>query len=275
MVPPQSSEKAHHETECESLAEPKLTKMVEISWLYLIIIVLLAAVAGIVIAGGGYLVFEELLEEEDDGTAISWTEDFNIENLHFSSIGRNDYFILEPGYQLTFTGEEDGESAELVITVLNETVQVGNVEARVVVENESVNGELVEISRNFFVICNETNSIFYFGEDVDIYEDDVIVGHEGVWRADAAGNQAGIAMPGTVLLGSKYYQEIAPGLAMDRAEIIEMGFTYDTPAGTFQNCVKMKETTPVEPDALEYKIYALGIGLIQDDLLLLTSYGFV
>jgi hypothetical protein len=258
------------------LAESKLTKMVELSWLYLIIIVIVSAVAGIAIAGGGYLILDELLEEDDDdGAAISWTEDFNIENLHFSSIGRNDYFILEPGYQLTLEGEEDEEAVKLMITVLNETVQIGSVEARVVVENESVNGELVEISRNFFAICNETNSIFYFGEDVDDYEDGVIVSHEGAWRADTAGNQAGIIMPGTVLLGAKYYEEIAPGLAMDRAEIVEMGFTYDTPAGTFQNCLKIKETTPLEPDATEYKIYALGIGLIQDEFLLLTSYGFV
>jgi hypothetical protein len=235
----------------------------------------LSAIAGIAIAGGGYLVLDEILEEDDEESAtISWTEDFNIENLNFSSVGRNQYFILEPGYQMTLEGEEDGESIKLVVTVLNQTEMVGNIETRVVVENESVNGELVETSYNYFAIANETGSIFYFGEAVDDYEDGQVVSHAGAWRAEG-GNQAGIIVPGTIFLGAKYYEEIAPGLAMDRAEIIEMGFTYQTPAGTFQNCLKIKETTPLEPDALEFKIYAPGIGLIQDEFLVLTSYGFV
>jgi hypothetical protein len=79
-------------------------------------------------------------------------------------------------------------------------------------------------------------------------------------------------MPGIILLGARYQQEIAPGVAMDRAEIISMTETVETPAGTFENCLKIEETNPIDGET-EYKYYAAGIGIIQDEDLKLTSYG--
>ncbi len=51
--------------------------------------------------------------------------------------------------------------------------------------------------------------------------------------------------------------------------------TVVTPAGTFEYCLKIEETTPVEPGVKEYKYHAPGIGVIQDEFLLLTSFGFI
>ena len=82
-------------------------------------------------------------------------------------------------------------------------------------------------------------------------------------------------MPGLILLGARYYQEIAPGIAMDRAEIISMNEKMITPAGIYMNCLKMEETTPLEPKNKEYKFYAPGIGLIRDGDLLLIRHGFI
>ena len=196
--------------------------------------------------------------------ASSFTTDFRLDECTFSSVGSNEYFILEPGYQLLLAGEEKDTLVELAITVLNETVMVNGVETRVVEEVEWEDGELVEISRNYFAICNETNSVFYFGEDVDIYEDGEIVSHEGAWIAFSDGAEPGLMMPGIVLLGARYFQEIAPDVAMDRAEIVEMDATIETPAGTFDDCLVTFETTPLEPDAKDFKLYAPGVGLIKD-----------
>lgn len=71
-------------------------------------------------------------------------------------------------------------------------------------------------------------------------------------------------MPGTFLLGARYFQEVAPGVAMDRAEHMEMGLTVDTAAGTFQDCVFIVETTPLDPAAKSEKIYCPGVGLVSD-----------
>lgn len=201
----------------------------------------------------------------------TFTDKFDTDSCVFASTGRNRYFKLEPGFQLIL---QDSNGGRLVITVLNETKRINNVETRVVEENESENGKTVEISRNFFAVCKNTNSIFYFGEDVDIYSNGTITGHEGSWIAEGK-NRAGIAMPGIALVGSRYFQEIAPGVAMDRAEIVSIDETIKTPAGTFTDCLKTEESNALKPKEREFKYYAPGIGLIRDEDMVLISYGFV
>jgi len=196
-----------------------------------------------------------------------WTDSFNQENCTFSSIGRNQFFILEPGHQLVL---ESG-TEKVVITVLDKTKKIGNVITRVVEEREEQDGELKEISRNFFAICREHGDVFYFGEEVDDYKDGKIVNHSGAWRADEKNSREGIIMPGTILLGARHYQEIAPN-AQDRAEIISDDVTMKTPAGTFRNCIRIEETSGIDPDDICYKTYAPGVGIIQDADLVLTKY---
>jgi hypothetical protein len=82
-------------------------------------------------------------------------------------------------------------------------------------------------------------------------------------------------MPGIPSIGARYYQEIAPGKAMDRAEVVSISETLKTPAGTFTNCLKTEETSAMVPQEKGCKTYAPGIGLIQDEELFLTHYGFL
>jgi hypothetical protein len=211
---------------------------------------------------------------QNSGGKNVYTASFNQDSCTFSTTGRNMYFVLEPGFQLTLQGNEEKEAVKLVVTVTNETKKIGNVEVRVVEENESVNGKTVEISRNFFAFCKQTSSVFYFGEEVDIYKDGIIINHEGAWIAGGK-NKSGLMMPGITLPGAKYYQEFAPHVAMDRAEIIGTSESLITPAGAFTNCLKIKETNALKPNEQEYKYYAPGIGLIKDGNLLLVKYGFI
>ena len=212
-----------------------------------------------------------------------FTTEFRLEDCRFKAKGANPYFILEPGYQLVFEAEEEGETLRLVITVLRETEtiflpDVGRVKTRVVEERESVDGELVEVSRNFFALCEKTNDVFYFGEEADIFNPDGTISHEGSWRAgepdDEGLAEPGMMMPGTFLLGSRYFQEQADGVAMDRAEHVEMGLEVTTEAGTFEQCVEVQETTPLEPGAESVKIYCPGVGLVVDNEVELAEFGF-
>lgn len=203
-----------------------------------------------------------------------FTELLQSDSCSFTTLGRNTYFILEPFYQQSFRGIEGTDTITLVITVLNETRTIGSTETRIVEEREMVNGKPIEISRNFFAFCRQTGSIYYFGEEVDMYKGDKITSHDGAWTAGGK-NKAGVIMPGLILLGSRYYQEIAPGIAMDRAEVISMTGTMKTPAGDFSNVLKTEETTPIEPEAKEYKYYAPGVGLIRDGDLVLMKFGFI
>ena len=230
----------------------------------------------------------------DDG---EFTTDFRLDKCRFVSWGNNPYFKLWPGYQLVLEGiepseveGEEGEDVRVVITVLWDTEVInlrnqgiGRVRTRVVEEREWVDDELVEVSRNFFARCKQTDAVYYFGEDVDNYEDGKIVNHDGAWRAGVDGAKPGLIIPGTFLLGSKYFQEIAPDNdAVDRGENTEMGVTVDTEeAGTFKNCVVVVDTNPaegncgiVEGDEGDEKIYCPGVGLVVDEELELVEYGF-
>jgi len=204
----------------------------------------------------------------------AFRESFNLDECTLTTTGRNNYFILEPGYQLTLVGADNKATVTLVITVLNETKKVGNVETRIVEEHESENGKVIEISRNYFAFCKETGDIYYYGEDVDIFKKGNVTSHAGAWLA-AGDNKPGLIMPGKAMPGDKYYQEVAPGVAMDRAEVISLSETLDTPAGNFDHVLKTLETTLLEPGDRSFKYYAPGIGLIKDDGLRLLKYGFV
>ncbi|MFZ0343816.1 MAG: hypothetical protein WAL24_01540 [Nitrososphaeraceae archaeon] len=207
-----------------------------------------------------------------DQTTEGWLSSFDLENCNFASTGESSYFILKPGYQVTLEGEEDGEELQLAMTVLDETKIVNGIETRVVEEKETEGSNLVEISRNYFALCKPTNNAIYFGEDVDIYEDGEIVSHEGAWLAGQNGSKAGMIMPEKVEVGLKYYQEIAPGVAEDKAEIVSVNDTLNTPAGTFGQVLKTEETNPLKPDEKEFKFYAPGLGLIQEEAIKLVNY---
>ena len=203
-----------------------------------------------------------------------WTETLTNTDKTFSDKGRNPYFILEPGYQLTLKGKEDGEKVVLIITVLNETKMVDGVETRIVEERETSNGKLKEVSRNYFAIGKETGSIYYFGEDVDVFEKDK-VDHGGSWHSGVDGAKYGIVMPGKINVGEKYYQERAPGVALDRAENVSATEVVKTAKDSFKNCLKVKETSPLEPKTVEYKLYAPEVGLVQEGELQLVKSGFI
>lgn len=202
-----------------------------------------------------------------------YTDQFNQDSCTFQSSGRSKYFILEPGYHQVLKGIVGGDTVTVVITVLAETRRVGAAETRIVEERETVNGQLREVSRNFLARCSETGSFFYFGEEVDNYKNGKIAGHEGTWLAGGK-NRAGILVPGKVVAGDRYYQEIAPKTAMDRAEILSLSEVVQVPAGRFERVLKTVETTPLDPSEKSIKFYAPGIGLIKDGPLELVEYGY-
>jgi hypothetical protein len=205
------------------------------------------------------------------GSNSSWQGEFDISKCNLLATGQNKYFVLKPGFQSTL----ESEDTKLQITVLDKTKTVAGVITRIVEEKEWKDGELYEISLNYFALCEPTNDVYYFGEDVNFYKKGKVVKHDGSWLAGTNDNRAGLMMSGTPKVGMKYYQEIAPKVAMDRAEIVSLDETCETPAGTFTNCLKVKEGSAIETFAKEYKYYAPGIGLIGDEDLRLIKHGFI
>lgn len=180
----------------------------------------------------------------------------------FSTTISNPFFPFPVGKSLVL---EDPGGFKVQITSLDQTEIIAGVTTRVIEEREWQSGTLIEISRNFFVQTAD-GTVCYYGEDVDIYQNGQVVNHQGAWRAGVGANKPGIFMPANPVVGQKYQQEIAPGVAMDRAEHISMGGTMNTPAGTFTDTLFITEDPPSD------KTYARGIGLIYDAGAKLTQY---
>ncbi len=200
-----------------------------------------------------------------------WQDEFAISDCNLATVGSNDFFILDPGFQLVL----EGGNEKLVITVLDETIEIDGTQTRVVEEREWRNGEIIEVSRNFFAFCEQTGDVYYYGEEVDMFTGGQLSSHTGAWQAGEGGARAGLIMPGNPAVGMKYYQEVAPGVAMDRAEVLSLEEEFKTPAGDFPNSLKTQEGTALNLLEKEFKTYAQGIGLIQDQKLLLVDYGYI
>ena len=205
-------------------------------------------------------------KEQSHAEERPWCNIFSVNKAELVDTGKNNYFLLWPGYKMLLQHGRD----TLIISVLDETKIVDGVKTRVIEKRETKDGQLVEVSRNYFAISRQTGDVYYFGEDVDIYKNGKVVDHEGSWLAGVHGAKFGLMMPGRPAVGDRYYQEVAPRVAMDRAEIIACNENCVTPESAFEPCVRVRETSALESGSSD-KLYAPGVGLIKDGEFLLAA----
>ena len=228
------------------------------------------------------------------GDNEDFTADFLIDGCQFKTVGANPYFILKPGFQRVLESDEE-KSVETVLCK-TKTIKIDGrrIKTRVyeerAMECEDEECETVEISLNWFAICKQTGDVYYFGEwsrecgeDGFFNENDECEegeeSNDGSWEAGVDGAMPGIIMPGTFLLGAKYFQEIAPPDAIDRGENAAMYLDVDVPAGSWSDCVQIFDTNPAVEGGEECgdedaKTYCPGVGLVQDEDMELVEYGF-
>ena len=217
-----------------------------------------------------WLALDRQIQEILDTASAGDPSGLDVMKRSFASNGRNHYFILEPGFRTVL----EGKGKKKIITVLNETKPVAGITTRVVEEKEEKDGKVIEISRNYYAICLNTDDVLYFGEDVDVYSDGKVVSHAGSWLAGEDKAKASLFLPGRPSRGMKYFMEESPGKVMDRAEILCLNKNTTAPAGIFTGCLKIRESSDLNLEEEEIQIYASGIGLIQEGYLSLVQYGF-
>lgn len=178
----------------------------------------------------------------------------------FTTASSNPWFPMAVGQQWTYEGEEDGVPVSLLITVLDETRLIDGVTTRVIEEREWEDDELLEISWNYFAQAGD-GTICYFGEDVDIYEEDEIV-HEGAWCAEDPPNAPGIIMPADPRPGTKFPMESAPGIAEDEGTIVGIG-PVTVPFDSFDETIRVREFNPLD-GGKGFKIFGAEVGLLVD-----------
>ena len=91
-----------------------------------------------------------------------------------------------------------------------------------------------------------------------------MVSTAGSFEAGKNGARAGIIMRAHPKVGQITPQEFAPGVAEDKARVVDLDVTVTVPYGTFHHCLKTEEFTALEPDALENKFYCPGVGIVRE-----------
>lgn len=158
---------------------------------------------------------------------------------------------------------------------LHKTFQIGGqtVEALVVEDRDYDNSKLVEAALDYFAQDDDGN-VYYLGEDVDDYKNGKVTGHSGAWLFGKDTQKLGVLMPAHPKVGDKFKSEDAPKITWEADEVVSVSEKVTVPAGTFENCVKIKEKA--SDGATEYKYYAPGVGCVNEvegkDELPLTSH---
>jgi hypothetical protein len=102
------------------------------------------------------------------------------------------------------------------------------------------------------------------GEDSREIDGGEVVSTEGSWEAGLDGALPGIVMPAEAAVGMVYRQEYLAREAEDMAEVAAVGQQVTVPAGSSTDVLVTHDWTPLEPDVVEEKSYARGIGLVRE-----------
>lgn len=188
----------------------------------------------------------------------------NIQPSQFVSSVTNPYFPLPAGRVLRYRGETKNGVETLEIEVTHRTKAIMGVSTTVVVETHRLDGQIEEISENWFA-QDQAGNVWYFGEHSQAFENGAPSGTPGSWEAGTGDAQPGIIMRAQPKVGDAYYQEFAPGVAQDQAQVLSTLRTVTVPFGTYSQVLVTKEWTALESSSVEHKSYAQGIGLILEE----------
>ena len=177
----------------------------------------------------------------------------------------NPYLPLIPGSRWVYEGIEDGEMERIEVVVTDERRDVMGISAVVVRDTVSEDGEVIEDTYDWFAQDGDGN-VWYLGEDSREYEDGELVGTEGSWEAGVDGALPGIVMLAEPEVGRAYRQEYFEGEAEDLGEVIQVGVGESVVAGTYDDVVVIREWNPLEPDVVEDKYHAPGVGVVLESV---------
>lgn len=198
---------------------------------------------------------------------------FDVDNFSNPTDIDNSYLPLEPGTVWNYEGETEDGTETTVVEVLDEVRKVAGLDCVVVRDTVYVDDVLIEDTHDWYAQDDDGN-VWYMGEEVVNYEYDdngdlVDTDDEGSWETDVDVADVGeIAAPGIVMMAepvarTSYYQEWYPGEAEDMGFVVATGVSVTLPDGTeYDDCLQTLDWAPLELDALEYKFYAPGVGLV-------------
>ncbi|MGH3018751.1 MAG: hypothetical protein ACRDNR_01125 [Gaiellaceae bacterium] len=157
--------------------------------------------------------------------------------------------------------DPEGTVQRVDVTVTGRTKTILGIEATVVHDVVTEDGELIEDTFDWYA-QDTSGNVWYLGEATEEFENGEVTTTEGSWEAGVDGAQPGIIVPADPEVGMTYRQEYYAGEAEDEGEILSLDERAEVPFGSFDNVLMTKDTTPLDPNMLEHKFYAEGVGPI-------------
>jgi hypothetical protein len=190
---------------------------------------------------------------------------FEIDPSQFTINIDNPYWPMKPGSRWIFRETNDeGEVSKVVVTVLDKTKMIANgVEARIVHDQVSEHGQVKEDTFDWYAQDADGN-LWYLGEDTTEYENGKPKTKEGSWEAGVDGAMPGVIMPANPQVGMTYREEYYKGHAEDGASIIGTNAFAKVPYGRFTGGIQTRNFSGIEPNVIEEKIYAKGVGVVEE-----------
>jgi hypothetical protein len=183
----------------------------------------------------------------------------------------NPYFPLIPGTKWIYiVKDEAGHKLERIkVEVLAKTKEILDINCIVVRDrvwelDEEGQGELIEDTLDWYA-QDLAGNVWYMGEIAKNYEDGELIDIEGSWKAGRDLAKAGLLMPVDPLAGQWYRQEFLLGEAEDMAEVAGYVDSLSVRGTTYTDVLQTRDFTPIEPEVLEYKYYAPGIGPVLEE----------
>ena len=122
-----------------------------------------------------------------------------------------------------------------------------------------LDGKLAEDTLDWYAQDRQGN-VWYLGENTAEFEEGRPVTLAGTFTAGVNNDKPGIIMEANSVVGDFYRQEFSLGNAEDNALVVSLNERSRCRRDTFTDASRPEETTPLEPDALEDKYYAPGVG---------------
>jgi hypothetical protein len=185
----------------------------------------------------------------------------------FVAVIDNPYMPFIPGTRTVFEGVSDGERERNVVSVTDRTRVILGVTTTVVHDQVfSANGDLAEDTFDWYA-QDRFGNVWYLGEDTAEYANGMVSSTKGSWEAGVGGAQPGVVMLAQPTVGESYHQEFLRGEAEDVGTVVAVDDHVSVPYGSFDHVLVTEDTTPLEPQILEHKFYAPGIGVVLERVL--------
>jgi hypothetical protein len=168
------------------------------------------------------------------------------------------YWPMRPGSRWVYRQTDADGTRRVEVTVTHRTRTIMGIEARVVHDVATEDGEVAEDTYDWYAQDADGN-VWYLGEDTRQFEGGKVTSTEGSWQAGVDGAQPGVVLPARPRPGMAYRQEYGAG-ARDTAAVLSLDQRAKVPSGLFDHVLVTKEFSPLEPKLLKHAFFALGVG---------------